>query len=75
MNELADNLEMNSGAERLAVSLQEAARLAGVGRTKLYEAIGSGALRSFKIGTRRLIMVEALRDWLLTAEQEAGHER
>ena len=59
----------------LAVAPSEAARLANVGRTKLYEAIGSGALPSFKIGKRRLIMVDSLREWLLALEAEAGHER
>jgi len=56
--------------ERLAVSPTEAARMAGIGRTKLYEAVGSGALASFKIGTRRLIRIAALEAWL--AAQEAG---
>jgi excisionase family DNA binding protein len=48
----------------LAVSPAEAARLAGVGRTTIYEAIGGGALKSVKIGKRRLITIEALRAWL-----------
>ena len=52
----------------LAVAPAEAARRCGMGRTKIYEAIGSGALRSIKIGSRRLIMVDALKAWL------AGHE-
>lgn len=55
--------------ERLAVSPGEAARLAGIGRTKLYEALSSGALVSFKIGTRRLIRIASLEAWL--AAQEA----
>ncbi|MEM7778063.1 MAG: helix-turn-helix domain-containing protein [Pseudomonadota bacterium] len=60
----------------IAVAPAEAARLANVGRTKIYEAIGSGELPSLKIGRRRLIRVEALREWLLNAEratQEAGN--
>ena len=52
----------------LAVTPDEAARLAGVGRTTLYAAIGAGALRSIKIGKRRLITIEALRAWLLAHE-------
>ncbi len=42
--------------------------MAGVGRTTLYAAIGSGGLKSIKIGKRRLIAVEALRAWLLAHE-------
>ena len=54
--------------EPLAVSPAEAARLAGLGRTSIYGALGSGALKSLKIGKRRLIAVEALRAWLLSHE-------
>lgn len=56
----------------LAVSPSEAARRVGIGRTKLYEAITSGALPSFKIGTRRLIRVSALDDWLSSFECGEG---
>ncbi len=35
-----------------------AARRLGIGRTKLYELIGSGTLRSFQIGKARRIRVE-----------------
>jgi excisionase family DNA binding protein len=55
----------------LAVAPAEAARLVGVGRTTIYEAIGDGALKSVKIGKRRLITVEALRAWLLAHEVAA----
>jgi excisionase family DNA binding protein len=54
--------------EPLAVSPAEAARLAGLGRTSIYSALGSGALKSIKIGKRRLIAIEALRAWLLSHE-------
>ena len=56
----------------IAVSPNEAARLSGVGRTTLYAALSSGDLKSIKIGTRRLIMVDAIRDWLMRNELTAG---
>ncbi len=56
-------------AQILAVSPSEAARLCGIGRTTLYTALSSGELRSAKIGTRRLITIDALRDWLERNEQ------
>ena len=52
----------------IAVSPDEAARLAGVGRTTLYAALAKGDLPSIKIGTRRLIRVDAIRDWLVRNE-------
>jgi excisionase family DNA binding protein len=79
MNELSTSRLSPVGDSRLAVSPAEAARLAGIGRTTLYEALGSGALRSLKIGKRRLITIEALKDWLTAAERtgqvEGGNER
>lgn len=48
----------------IAVSPDEAARLAGIGRTTLYAALAKGDLPSIKTGTRRLVRVEAIREWL-----------
>jgi excisionase family DNA binding protein len=48
----------------LAVSVHAAARVSGIGRTRLYEAMGSGELASCKVGKRRLIMLDDLRAWL-----------
>lgn len=56
---------------QITVSPAEAARLAGLGRTKLYEAISSRELASFKIGTRRLIRVSELERWLSSFEAKA----
>jgi len=55
-------------AKVLAVSPAEAGRLAGIGRTTIYQAISSGDLKSLKIGARRLVTVEALHRWLLDHE-------
>ena len=63
--------EFRDSAGVLAVAPAEAARLTGVGRTTIYEAIGAGALKSVKIGKRRLITIEALRAWLLAHEAAA----
>jgi excisionase family DNA binding protein len=60
--------EFRDPAGVLAVGPAEAARLTGVGRTTIYEAISARALRSIKIGQRRLITIEALRAWLLSHE-------
>ena len=54
----------------IAVSPDEAARLAGIGRTSLYAALAKGDLKSIKIGTRRLIKVEAIHEWLASYQTE-----
>jgi len=44
-------------------------RAAGIGRTTPYAAIVSGKLRSNKIGRRRVITVDALREWIAANEE------
>jgi len=67
---MTDAIEfLNKAAQILAVSPNEAARLCSIGRTTLYAALSSGDLKSIKIGTRRLITIDALRDWLKKNEQ------
>ena len=64
----ASSRQSSTATTPLAVSTYEAARLAGVGRTKIYDALGSGMLKSLKIGKRRLILFESLQKWLLSHE-------
>lgn len=67
-----DEHRSNPVCKPLSVAPADAARMLGVGRTKLYEFISSGDLPSFKIGTRRLIRVSALEAWLAAFEQDAS---
>jgi excisionase family DNA binding protein len=46
--------------ERLSCTVDEACAVTGLGRTKLYELIGSGQLITTTIGRRRLIIVRSL---------------
>lgn len=48
----------------LAVSIAEAVRLSGIGRSSVYVAIKSGALPIRKAGRRTLIQLDALRAWV-----------
>lgn len=50
--------------EPLAVSAGEAARLLGVSRPTVYQLMGREDFPSFKVGTRTLISVEGLREWI-----------
>jgi excisionase family DNA binding protein len=51
-------------AERLAVSIDEAAAMAGLGKSAIKAPIATGELAVVKIGTRTLIMVEDLQNFL-----------
>lgn len=50
--------------ELLAVSIDQAARRAGVGRGFLYQEIAKGRLRARKAGRRTLVALTDLAAWL-----------
>lgn len=52
---------------RLAVTIPETSRITGLGKTKLYELIGTGKLRSTTIGRRRLVLYSSIEELLKTA--------
>jgi excisionase family DNA binding protein len=48
--------------ERLSVGIDDAATLTGLSRSRLYELLSEGRIRSVAIGRRRLIPVASLRE-------------
>jgi excisionase family DNA binding protein len=53
----------------ITAPIPEFGRLSGLGRSKTYELIGEGKLKSIKIGKRRLIVISSWRQ--LVEEQLA----
>lgn len=49
---------------RAAVSPDEAALMVGLSRSRIYQLIGSGELRSIKVGRRRLVPMSAISELL-----------
>lgn len=47
----------------LAISISEACKWSGLGRTSIYQAISRGDLRVKKAGRRTLISLDDLRAW------------
>jgi excisionase family DNA binding protein len=47
-----------------AMSVEEAAKAAGVGRTLLFEEIRKGRITARKVGRRTIIMTDELDAWL-----------
>lgn len=58
--------------EKLLLRPAEAAEVLGIGRSKLYELISTGALPSIRVGHSRRIPIESLRRWI--AEQAVDRE-
>ena len=55
------------------ISVTVAMTVLNLGRTRLYELINTGRLRSVHEGRRRLIPLTAIRDYVALLEQEAGN--
>jgi excisionase family DNA binding protein len=73
MNTAADNrLPCPNAGEPLLVSVEQAAQRLGIGRTKLYEYLMSGDLQSLTLGSRRLISLSSLEDFVNRRVQEEG---
>ena len=46
--------------ERLSCTIAEACQATGLGRTKLYEEMTAGRVRTIHVGRRRLVLVASL---------------
>ena len=62
--EIASMNENISSLQREGLSVADACAIAGIGRTKIYEAISSGALKARKFGKRRIILRSDLQIFL-----------
>lgn len=47
-------------------------RLGSIGRSKFYELVASGELRSVKIGKRRLVPEQAICEYIARLERQAS---
>jgi excisionase family DNA binding protein len=61
-------MEQEASQNSISVSVRTATQLSGLGRTRIYEAIGRGEIASIRIGRRRLIDFESLRRFLTLRE-------
>jgi excisionase family DNA binding protein len=61
-----------NGLPVLLVRPEDAAGVLGIGRTKVYELMRSGALRSVRVGGLRRIPVTALDEFVAKLEEEAA---
>jgi excisionase family DNA binding protein len=63
-----DGTRMLEGFEPLAVTVPNATKYSGLGRTKLYELIAQGKIKSTTVGKRRLIDFASLKAFLTGKE-------
>jgi excisionase family DNA binding protein len=56
----------------LLFSVTDAARLLGLGRSKLYELLSAGEVRTVKVGRRRLVPADALAEYVARLTADGG---
>lgn len=54
-----------------ALTIDNAARFSGLSRSRIYELMGAGDLKSFKVGSRRMIMLDDMKAFL----DQAAHSQ
>ena len=59
-DEIATERRLNEREPDRLLSIEQAARALGIGRTALYSEIGAGRIRSVKVGRRRLVPSSAI---------------
>ena len=64
-------MEQAPGVIREGLSIAEACAVAGIGRTKIYQAITDGSLKARKCGKRTLILRDELRHFLASLPSAA----
>jgi len=65
-----------SEAEQVAVDLRTGARRLGLGQNAIFTALKHGnGPRTFRLGTRHLVTIEALRDWARELEGKQAGDR
>ena len=56
--------ELSVSDNPIAYTIPNAANVAGLGRTTIYELIGAGKIEARKAGGRTLVMAASLRDYI-----------
>lgn len=55
---------MSEGSLVIACSVENAAKISGIGKTKLYELIADNKIVARKFGRRTLVSYESLQAWM-----------
>ncbi len=63
-----DNIKGENRDDPVLVTIKETERRASLGRTKIYELIADGTLRSVKIGRSRRVLMASIRKLANRAE-------
>jgi excisionase family DNA binding protein len=55
-------------SQRVTISVDETIAATGICKTLLYELLNDGSIRSFKVGKKRLVIVEGIHEWIASQQ-------
>jgi len=55
-------MEHHTTLKPVTVTVETALKLSGIGRTKLYQLIGEGVIKTITVGRRRLVVFSSLEE-------------
>lgn len=58
--------------QKVSYTVEEAVAATGLARSRLYQAIGDGSLRTFRTGRRRMVSRKALEEFIAHLEVESA---
>ncbi len=58
--------------DKLSLTVDQAVEATGFSRTAIYRAMSAGQLRTFNIGRRRMVSVQALHEFIEKQERQAA---
>lgn len=61
-----------SAVPKLAYTVDEFRHSTGIGRTRIYELIAAGSLRTVKLGRSRLVPADAANEFIASLAREAA---
>jgi excisionase family DNA binding protein len=62
--------QANDTTQKFAYSIREVESAVGISHSTAYQLIGSGELKTFQIGRRRLVSADALREFIQAREAQ-----
>jgi excisionase family DNA binding protein len=62
---------MTNRQEKLLISVEEACQILSIGKTRAYELIKSGQLRTVKLGVTRRVLYESVREFVAALTQQS----
>lgn len=65
-------VQQHQPVERLSYTVDQFVEATGFARRRVYTAIASGELRTFKAGKRRMISADAAREYIARRERETA---